>query len=88
MADDGQLAFGMNRGGLPHDDPIRSALEAARGVRLLLATPEIADAHPADKDEETHVAERKAARPSPRSMRLLRPSMRRKAEPIPIGEPK
>lgn len=42
-------------------DPIRSALEAAReALRLLLATPEIADAHPADKDEETHVAERKA----------------------------
>ena len=40
---------------------IRSALEAAReALRLLLATPEIADAHPADKDEETHVAERKA----------------------------
>lgn len=42
-------------------DSIRSALEAAReALRLLLATPEIADAHPADKDEETHVAERKA----------------------------
>ena len=42
-------------------DAIRSALEAAReALRLLLATPEIADAHPADKDEETHVAERKA----------------------------
>ena len=55
-------------------DPIRSALEAAReALRLLLATPEIADAHPADKDESPRLGSERPARPSPRSMRLLRP---------------
>jgi hypothetical protein len=36
---------------------VREMREAISG---LLATPEIADAHPLDKDEETHIAERKA----------------------------
>lgn len=39
---------------------LRAKLEkAAEAIKLLLATPEIAECDPRDKDEETHVAERK-----------------------------
>lgn len=41
-------------------DSLRAKLEkAAEAIKLLLATPEIAECDPRDKDEETHVAERK-----------------------------
>lgn len=43
------------------NDSLRAKLDRAKeAVSLLLACPEIADADPSDKDEETHTAERNA----------------------------
>ena len=39
---------------------LRERDEAQEAIALLLATPEISDTDPRDKDEETHAAERKA----------------------------